>query len=134
MNNTQKKTAPEAGTPEAESREKSTTTSITEPSGKIKVVLQHPGEVSVIATVPNTLKAMQQAVGGYIETLTLPNGLLVVLDEEGRLKGLKPNVRSMYGVFVGTVLITKSNDEGELVSLTPEQIQLARTWLLMNSI
>lgn len=43
MNNCQKNTAPRAATPETESNNNITTTSITEPSGKIKVVAQNPG-------------------------------------------------------------------------------------------
>jgi len=34
-----------------------------------------------------TLKAMQEAVGGYIEVVYAENGDQIILDEEGRLKG-----------------------------------------------
>lgn len=132
MNNCQKNTAPEAGTLEAESREKSTTTSITEPSGKIKVVAQNPGEISRIVTIPNTLEAMQELVGGYIEPHHICGSLLLVMDEEGRLKGLPENVRCVqYGTIVGPVFITADKDE-DFRSLTPEEIQTARTWLMKH--
>ena len=65
-NNNQKNTAPRAATPETENNNNITTTSITEPSGKIKVVAQNPGEISRIVTIPNTEEAMQELVGGYI--------------------------------------------------------------------
>ena len=34
-----------------------------------------------------TLKAMQEAVGGYIEVVYAENGDQIIIDEEGRLKG-----------------------------------------------
>ena len=38
-----------------------------------------------------TLKAMQEAVGGYIEIVYAENGDQIILDEEGRLKGKEIN-------------------------------------------
>lgn len=129
-----KKTAPEAGTPETESIEKSTITSIADTQKKIKVVAQNPGEISRIVTIPNTLEAMQEVIGGYIETVTLPNGLVLVMDEEGRLKALTENVRCVqYGTIVGPVFITADQDE-DFRSLTTEEIQAARAWLMDHSI
>ena len=132
MNSLQKKTAPRAATPETESNNNITTTSITEPSGKIKVVAQNPGEISRIVTVPNTLEALQELVGGYIEVHHIGNGLLLVMDEDGRLKGLPENVRCVqYGTIVGPVFITVDQDE-DFRSLTPEEIQTARAWLMKH--
>lgn len=161
MNSLQKKTAPRAATPETESIEKSTTISITEreikinsdfrrgkdfPTGetgsanpgaqalRIKVVVQNPGEISRIVTVPNTLEALQELVGGYIEVHHISGSLLLVMDEEGRLKGLPENVRCVqYGTIVGPVFITADQDE-DFRSLTTEEIQAARAWLMKHSI
>ena len=132
MNSLQKKTAPRAATPETESNNNITTTSITEPSGKIKVVAQNPGEISRIVTIPNTEEAMQELVGGYIEVHHISGSLLLVMDEEGRLKGLPENVRCVqYGTIVGPVFITADKDE-DFRSLTPEEIQTARAWLMKH--
>ena len=120
-----KKTAPEAGAPEAESIEKSTITSIADTQRKIKVVAQNPGEISRIVTIPNTLEALQELVGGHIEVHHIGNGLLLVMDEDGRLKGLPENVRCVqYGTIVGPVFITADQDE-DFRSLTTEEIQTA---------
>lgn len=103
-------------------------------SDKIKIVYQFPGNTSRITEIPNTLEAMQKLVGGYIETLSLPNGLVMVIDEEGRLKGRPDNIRCVQvGTIVGTVVITAAKGE-EFVSLTAEQIQTARAWLLKHSV
>lgn len=103
-------------------------------SDKIKVVYQLPGAISRIAEIPNTLEAMQKLVGGNIETLSLPNGLVIVVDEEGRLKDLPENVRCVRnGTIVGTLFITAADGE-DFRSLTTEEIQEARAWLLKHRI
>lgn len=98
----------------------------------IKCVFQRPGDLSKVLCIPNTLEAFQQLVGGYIETLTLPSGFVIIMNEEGRFIGLQPNIISYAGVIVGNVVITKAEGE-DFVSLTPEQIQAARGWLLRHT-
>ena len=133
MNNTQKKTAPRAATPETD-KENITTDSIADTQGKIKVVMQNPGEISRIVTVPNTLEALQKLVGGYIEPHHICGSLVLVMDEDGRLKGLPENIRcAQYGTIVGPVFVTADQDE-DFRSLTPEEIQSARAWLMKHSI
>ncbi len=133
MDDKKERTAFGAGTPQTEENiENSTANNIAENSGKIKVVFQRPGELSKVLCIPNTLEAFQQLVGGYIETLTLPSGFVIVMNEEGRLKGLRANIISYAGVIVGNVVITKAEGE-DFVSLTPEQIQAARGWLLRHT-
>ena len=66
-----------------------TVKSIARKAEKIKIVIQQPGEISQIIEIPNTLKAFQQAVGGCIEVINLGNGLIGVIDEEGRIKDKK---------------------------------------------
>ena len=54
----------------------------------------------------NSLGQMQEVVGGYIETVPVDGGFLVV-NEEGRLTGLKRNSKAcdLYGgLIVGDVL------------------------------
>ena len=101
-------------------------------SNKIKVVFQRPGELSKVLYIPNTLEAFQQLVGGYIETLTLPDGFVIICNWEGRYLGLQPNVNTYAGVIVGNIIITKAEGEG-FVSLTPDQVQSARGWLLKHT-
>ena len=58
----------------------------------IDVIVKMPDEkVGHIETIPNELKAMQELVGGYIETLTLYNGAVLVFNEEGRLRDMELN-------------------------------------------
>lgn len=60
-----------------------------------------------------TLTELQSYVGGNIETLRIGNGKLLVIDEEGKLKGRLPNriatgwiLREGYQDFIaGTALL-----------------------------
>lgn len=41
-----------------------------------------------------TLEEMQKTVGGYIQVLNLGDGTVLVINEEGKLHGLKVNVEA----------------------------------------
>lgn len=56
--------------------------------GKIRAIVKRPDEeYGHMTSVSNTLHNLQNIVGGYIEAVTLPGGVVVICDEEGRLKG-----------------------------------------------
>lgn len=52
----------------------------------IKVIIMEPGQAPRCTAVQNTLEGLQEAVGGYIETVTLASDLVIVCDQEGRIK------------------------------------------------
>lgn len=79
----------------------------------MKVIIKRPcDQFGEEATIPNTLKALQEAVGGYIETVTLDNGVVLICNEEGRIRGMPYNFtlrrvyENAYGQFLvfGTVI------------------------------
>ncbi len=46
----------------------------------------------ITADIENTLEALQTAVDGYIETVTLvPGKAVMIVNEEGLLRGMTPN-------------------------------------------
>lgn len=64
------------------------------------------------------LEELQSIVGGYIEIVWLPNGKIMVINEEGKLMNLPENVNatkiyhSTFGyndLIVGDVLLCDSN-------------------------
>ena len=58
-----------------------------------------------------TLSEMQACVGGYIELVHLKDGVILVVNEEGRLNNLKPNIiaTELAGDYiVGDVLLISS--------------------------
>lgn len=58
---------------------------------RIEALVFRVGEKSVIEQIGSSLEAMQKIVGGYIQALPLGSGLVLICNEEGRLKGLPVN-------------------------------------------
>ena len=72
---------------------------------KIGVIIKEPGRVPRHVNISNTLENLQKTVGGYIETVTLCSDLVVICDEEGRIKD-KPHCCNIGGVdFCGTGIL-----------------------------
>lgn len=55
--------------------------------------------------VENELEALQREVGGYIETLTLFEEVVLIMDEEGRLKGKEPSCICLGHIICGDCII-----------------------------
>ena len=77
----------------------------------MKVIIKEPGEpIGHFAEIDNTLEAMQEIVGGYIETITFP-GFVIVCNEEGKLRGLRENFKLANDTVVGTVIVCGTGDD-----------------------
>ncbi len=78
-------------------------------------------------TMENELKAMQAAVGGNIETMSLPglreHGILLIVNEGGLLGGLDYNKNLRPFFFVGPVFFVAVDGE-EFTSLTEDQVDV----------
>lgn len=77
----------------------------------MRVIKKEPGRRAQVVEIENDLKPLQEAVGGWIETYTLPNGLCVICDEEGLLKRLPYNTFFAGNHFVGPILIVGVDGE-----------------------
>ena len=72
---------------------------------QILVVIKEPGQAPRVEPLfENTLEAFQKAVGGYIETVTLAEDLVIICNEEGWLRGLPFNVKICGFNLAGTVV------------------------------
>lgn len=74
---------------------------------KIKVIIKQPGREPYVTNISNTLDNLQKTVGGYIETVTLCSDLVVICNEEGRLRGLPRNCDVLGVDFVGTIVFAR---------------------------
>lgn len=90
---------------------------------KIKVVIVEAGKLPATQYIGNDLKSMQEVVGGYIEEVMLDDGTVLICNEEGKLRGLKPNRRVGNDIIAGTFFIAGDDGSEDLVSLTDEQIK-----------
>jgi len=57
----------------------------------ITIILCPVGQKAHTTTILNDLASMQKLVSGYIEAVTLPNGLILICNEEGLIRDLPPN-------------------------------------------
>lgn len=80
-------------------------------SKKIKVFIKRPGEKPYSTYISNSLKNLQNTVGGYIETVTLCTDFAVICNEKGRLKGPPYNCTVMNVSFCGTVIFVGVDGE-----------------------
>ena len=87
----------------------------------LTVLKVEPGRAPEEMTIPNTLAAMQQVVGGHIEVVCLDDACLVC-NEEGKLLGLEGNRRLGTDIIAGTFFLVGDTGDGDFCSLTQEQI------------
>jgi hypothetical protein len=82
------------------------------------------------------LEQLQAAVGGYIETIALTPGLVMVINEEGKVYGLPANdtatrLTQHYAAgllpwdrIVGPALVVGQTSGGSFVDVTPDVAQV----------
>ena len=82
------------------------------------IVFEPPGTECEYREIDNTLEAMQEIVGGYIEVVPLCNkddepihGIVLVCNEEGKLKGLPDNIKVWGDPIKGTCFICRTDGE-----------------------
>lgn len=80
------------------------------------------GEIRRVA-VKNELKALQETVGGYIQTLKFADGVVLIRNEEGKLMNLEPNTH-FYTINGDFLLVGENGDEfGDLTEKQMEQLE-----------
>lgn len=138
MSDVQKKTATEMAVSETESvvdNKQSTDTIVAEAAEKIKVVIQHPGEISRIADInalPLNLAAKLSEMLAKRRALNVHINSDVLVSDPCAIN--EPvNVVAYGSVYHGTVAFV-AVDGDTPVSLTPQQIQQKRAWLLRHSV
>ena len=76
------------------------------------VLKKEPGKDPVLTAVENTLSALQEAVDGYIETVTMADDFVVICNEEGSIQSLPYNCTLLGDIdLYGTILIAGMKDD-----------------------
>ena len=94
----------------------------------IKALKVAPLERPEICYLENKLESLQKAVSigadyvGLIEILDLDKRTCIVCNEEAKLIGLMPNRRLEDDIICEVFYVVGQNEEGELTSLTDEEI------------
>lgn len=72
---------------------------------KIKAIVKRADEPrGHMTSISCSLKNLQNIVEGYIETVTIGPGLVIICNEEGRLRGLPYNCEVAGITFVGDII------------------------------
>ena len=95
----------------------------------IKVIKVDVAKAAEIVTISDSLESLQHEVEGYIECIyPWEDNATLICNEEGKINGMELN-RPLYDedgrivdIIAGPFLIVGFDDDGELVSLTDEQI------------
>ena len=94
---------------------------------KITVVVKEPNKTPEVKEIEDTLEAMQEVVGGYIELVALPNKLDFYVNEEGLIQGLPFNTHIRGNPVVGTIFAASRNSSGDTIGLNKSQIDKVMT-------
>lgn len=93
----------------------------------MRVIILKPGEKAYVDEIENTLKKMQNIVGGYIECINpWGNKIVMVCNDEGKIAGLPMNIAIntdwCKDVICGTVFFCREKGP-ELTDLTDEDVE-----------
>ena len=96
----------------------------------MRVLVVEPERRPEVREIDDSLKAMQEIVGGYIQPIYLDNSVALVCNDEGKLmnlpanRGLRNKSGQMYDIVFGTFFLCGTPaDSDHFTSLTPEQIE-----------
>lgn len=95
----------------------------------MKILIKEPGKDPCTMVITNNLHLLQQLVDGPIEAHTLTDGLVMIVNEEGKLKGLEPNfyVAAFDDTILGTALFMGEDGE-DFADIRDEDITILQTF------
>ena len=97
----------------------------------MRVLVVEPERRPEVREIDDSLKAMQEIVGGYIQPIyPFDDPVALVCNDEGKLmnlpanRGLRDKDRQIYDIVFGTFFLCGTPaDSDHFTSLTPEQIE-----------
>lgn len=94
---------------------------------KIKVIMCPADRAPYVTNIENTLRNMQNIVGGYIEARAISTDVVAVFNEEGRIRGLPENMSFCFPGHCGDIFMC--GVDGDEFADIPES---ARKFLLQQ--
>ena len=99
----------------------------------MRVLVIEPECRPEVREIDDSLKAMQEIVGGYIQPIYLDDSVALVCNDEGKVmnlplnRGLRDKDGQFYDIVSGTFFLCGAPaDSDHFTSLTPEQIEQYR--------
>ncbi len=90
----------------------------------ITIVTKEPGKEAYSKKIMDELGEYHLIIGGTLESVSFDKNQILLCDDEGKLKGLEPNLLVPGDVIVGPVIVVGTEGE-EFRSLTPEEVTKA---------
>ena len=99
----------------------------------MRVLFKEPGKDPRTMIIPNDLGTLQQLVDGYIEVVRLKDGLIMVVDEEGKLKNKQPNfkVAALRDTIVGNAIFCGEDGE-DFADIDEHDLSLLQTFFSLD--
>jgi hypothetical protein len=94
-------------------------------TNNIQVLVVPVDQKPYLKVIPNTLEALQEIVGGYIELVKTSEGYNMICNEEGKLIDLTPNIyiHNRMDNICGTFFVCNNDDEGEFTDILKEEAE-----------
>ncbi len=90
----------------------------------MRIIYKEVGKDPVEKEIENELETMQKLVGGPIESTRYMGNLVIICNEEGKLKNLKPNIKLGYDCIVGNCFVVQIDLEiSNFKSINDNQIE-----------
>lgn len=93
---------------------------------EINALLVPVGKKPEEITIKNELRALQDAVKGYIEIYPISKNINIICNDEGKINGMEGNRLVGKEIICGDFLVVGDDGMGETISLTPGQIKLCK--------
>lgn len=87
-----------------------------------------------VGEIENSLRTLQEYVGGDIQTVPLTQGLLIICNDDGKILGLPVNraitdgAERVYDIVMGNALVVRTDGE-EFASVTEADISIIEKYL-----
>lgn len=79
---------------------------------KVRAIIKRPDEkYGHVSNISLRLENLQNIVGGYIETVCLGPNTVLIMNEEGKLLGLEPNMLFCGDMICGNIIVLGVSDE-----------------------
>lgn len=93
------------------------------PDDLLRVVFVEPGKPAYESEIRNDYRAMQKAVGGLFDMVSLGGNELLVCNDEGKLLGMEGNRRLDNGTIIAGPFFIVGAKGGDCVSLSDKQAE-----------
>lgn len=100
----------------------------------VKIIVKNVNKPPRIVKVPNELNSFQAIVGGLIEVLDFKGNIKLVCNALGKNEGLSINFTWIDDNIAGDVFFTTTNEVGDFISLTDEQVSILKRLFVIHNI